>query len=122
MTTTPETPITAAAEIMVGRKIGCLPVVEGDAVVGILSEPDIVSAVARGASQRFDEDRRRLPQMINYEQGTLVVDIVDARSNKVIWRGWAQDNVEGVIDNQDWMERQLDEAVTRMLERFPLAL
>jgi len=48
VTTTPETPITAAAQIMVGRKIGCLPVVEGDAVVGILSESDIVSAVARG--------------------------------------------------------------------------
>ena len=47
-TTTPETPITAAAQIMVDRKIGCLPVVEGDALVGILSESDIVSAVARG--------------------------------------------------------------------------
>ena len=63
-----------------------------------------------------------LPQVINYEQGTLVVDIVDARSNRVVWRGWAQDSVEGVIDNQDRMERQLDEAVTRMLEQFPRAL
>jgi CBS domain-containing protein len=48
VTTTPETPITAAAQIMVDRKIGCLPVVEGNALVGILSESDIVSAVARG--------------------------------------------------------------------------
>jgi len=48
VTTTPETPITAAAQVMVDRKIGCLPVVEGGAVVGILSESDIVSAVARG--------------------------------------------------------------------------
>ena len=48
VTTTPETPITAAAQMMVDRKIGCLPVVEGNAVVGILSESDIVSAVARG--------------------------------------------------------------------------
>jgi CBS domain-containing protein len=48
VTTTPETPITAAAQIMVDRKIGCLPVVEGSALVGILSESDIVSAVARG--------------------------------------------------------------------------
>lgn len=51
VTTTPETPITAAAQIMVDRKIGCLPVVEGNAVVGILSESDIVSAVARGDLQ-----------------------------------------------------------------------
>ena len=28
ITTTPETPITAAAQVMVDRKIGCLPVVE----------------------------------------------------------------------------------------------
>ena len=48
VTTTPETPIAAAAQMMVDRKIGCLPVVEGNALVGILSESDIVSAVARG--------------------------------------------------------------------------
>jgi CBS domain-containing protein len=48
VTTTPETPITTAAQMMVDRKIGCLPVVEGNALVGILSESDIVSAVARG--------------------------------------------------------------------------
>lgn len=48
MTTTPETPITAAAQMMVDRKIGCLPVVESNTLVGILSESDIVSAVARG--------------------------------------------------------------------------
>jgi CBS domain-containing protein len=48
VTTTPETPITAAAQMMVDRKIGCLPVVENNTLVGILSESDIVSAVARG--------------------------------------------------------------------------
>ena len=48
VTTTPETPITTAAQMMVDRKIGCLPVVESNALVGILSESDIVSAVARG--------------------------------------------------------------------------
>ena len=48
VTTTSETLIAEAAQMMVDRKIGCLPVVEGNAVVGILSESDIVSAVARG--------------------------------------------------------------------------
>src|SRR5262245_51755225 len=48
VTSTSETTIAAAAQIMVDRKIGCLPVVEGNVVVGILSESDIVSAVARG--------------------------------------------------------------------------
>src|SRR5215510_3570038 len=47
--TTPEALVTAAARLMVDRKIGCLPVVEGQTLIGILSESDIVSAVAQGA-------------------------------------------------------------------------
>ncbi len=47
-TTRPNTPIAEAAQLMVDRRIGCLPVVEGEALVGILSESDIVAAVARG--------------------------------------------------------------------------
>jgi CBS domain-containing protein len=48
VTTTPDTLVTAAALVMVDRKIGCLPVIESGALVGILSESDIVSAVAQG--------------------------------------------------------------------------
>ena len=54
-----------------------------------------------------------------YEAGTLVLDIVDSRTNRVIWRGWAQDTVEGVLDNGDEMARQINTAVTRMLARLP---
>lgn len=57
--------------------------------------------------------------VITYEQGTLVVDIVDARTKKVIWRGWAQDSLEGVIDNPDRMGKKIHEAVARMMEQFP---
>ena len=28
-----------------------------------------------------------------YEAGTLVIDIVDARTSKLLWRGWAQNDV-----------------------------
>jgi len=48
VTTTPETLVTDAARIMVDRKIGCLPVIEDEQLIGILSESDIVSAVAGG--------------------------------------------------------------------------
>jgi CBS domain-containing protein len=47
VTTTPDTLVTQAALVMVDRKIGCLPVIEGEALIGILSESDIVSAVAQ---------------------------------------------------------------------------
>ena len=33
---------------MVDRKIGCLPVLEGEVLIGMLSESDIVTAVAKG--------------------------------------------------------------------------
>jgi hypothetical protein len=58
-------------------------------------------------------------QVVEYEQGTLVIDMVDTRTNKVVWRGWAQDSVQGMIDNQGRMEKQIDEAVTKMMKLFP---
>ena len=42
VTTTPDTDITAAAQVMVERKIGCLIVLEGQAIAGILTEADFV--------------------------------------------------------------------------------
>jgi hypothetical protein len=40
----------------------------------------------------------------------------------VIWRGWAQDGVDKVLNNQDRMERQINQAVTKMMDRFPKSL
>jgi len=58
---------------------------------------------------------------IEYEAGTLVVDIIDERTNRLIWRGWAQGSVEGVLDNKGRLRRKIDEGVTRMFARFPHA-
>ena len=59
------------------------------------------------------------PRVVEFEQGTLVVDIVDRRTNKVVWRGWAQDTMNGVIDNQDRLEKQVSEGVTKMMKLLP---
>ena len=40
-TTTPDTPVEAAALVMLENDIGCLPVLEGDVLVGIISDRDI---------------------------------------------------------------------------------
>ena len=58
-------------------------------------------------------------QFSEFEQGTLVVDIVDRRTNRLIWRGWAQDTMTGVIDHQDRLERQVDEGVLKMMQLLP---
>jgi hypothetical protein len=62
------------------------------------------------------------PPVVEYEAGTLVLDIVDARTNRLIWRGWAQGSVKGMLDSQDTMARQINEAVTRMFTTFPRPL
>lgn len=91
--------------------------------------PDLLIHYHANISQRFDVngvDSARgycydncEPRVFEYEEGTLVIDIVDTYTNRVVWRGWAQDSVDGVIDNQDRLARQINTAVTRMMERLP---
>jgi hypothetical protein len=54
-----------------------------------------------------------------YDAGTLMLDFVDARANRLVWRGWVEGSLEGAIDNQDLMEQTIDDAVTRILARLP---
>ena len=60
------------------------------------------------------------PEYSNYEEGTLVIDLVDTNTNKVVWRGWAQDSMNGIIDHQDRLEKQVDESVAKMMMRLPV--
>jgi len=54
-----------------------------------------------------------------YDEGTLVVDLVDARTDQVVWRGWARASLEGVIDDTRRMRARVEESVRRMFERYP---
>jgi CBS domain-containing protein len=45
ITISPEATIKEAARLMIERKIGCLPVVEGGRLVGIVTETDILRHV-----------------------------------------------------------------------------
>ena len=46
LTTSPETPLADAARLMLNKKVGCLPVVDKDRLVGLLSEADFVKRFA----------------------------------------------------------------------------
>jgi hypothetical protein len=53
-----------------------------------------------------------------YQEGTLVIDFIDMKTNKLAWRGTA----EGAMsDNPDVQERtaNIDSAVAQMLAPFP---
>ena len=54
-----------------------------------------------------------------YDAGTLLLDFIDTRTNTLAWRGWAEGSLDGVIDDQQWMEETVDKAVERILARLP---
>ncbi|MGE3277081.1 MAG: DUF4136 domain-containing protein [Vicinamibacterales bacterium] len=60
--------------------------------------------------------------LIGTEKGTLVIDLVDASTDTLVWRGWARDSVADLLDDPDKMAATIDEAVTRMFERLPASL
>jgi hypothetical protein len=92
-------------------------------------EPDLLVHYHASVSQKVDVHEADYPygycyenceaRVVEFEQGTLVVDLVDRRTSKVVWRGWAQDTMTGVIDNQDRLEKQVDEGVTKMMKLLP---
>jgi hypothetical protein len=51
-----------------------------------------------------------------YEVGTLVVDLFDANSKKLIWRGSSSDTLS---DKSDKNIKNLDKTVQKMFNRFP---
>lgn len=57
-----------------------------------------------------------------HDKGTLLVDLVEGRADKLIWRGWAEGSLDGVVDNQAWMESRIDEAILKILTRLPRRL
>lgn len=59
------------------------------------------------------------PPAIRFEAGTLVLDIIDARTKTLIWRGWAQNRLPDMLDDPDRMAQTIEEAVKRMLYLFP---
>jgi len=54
VTTTPDTPITRAADVMVSHRIGGLPVVDNAGkVLGIITESDVFRALVAGPGQKY---------------------------------------------------------------------
>ena len=70
-----------------------------------------------GADRKYGGCDDCMPSV--YDAGTLMLDFIDARTNRLVWRGWAEGSLDGAIDNQGWMEQRIDEAVMRILAKLP---
>ena len=60
ITATPNTPIVEAARALRDKKIGCMPVVEGDNLIGMVTSTDLLNCLINLLEKA--EDLARLPQ------------------------------------------------------------
>jgi hypothetical protein len=84
------------------------------------------AAINRGMDiNRFDRDHGYCydadcsVRVMDVEARTIVLDVIDARTNRLLWRGWAETGVDDMLKNRDKMARKVDEAAERMLAQFP---
>lgn len=72
---------------------------------------------ANGADEKYGYCDECRPFV--FEAGTLTLDFVDARTNRLVWRGWAESSLDGLIDNQAWLERRVGESVAKIIQKLP---
>ena len=59
-------------------------------------------------------------QVTDYEESTLVLDMADAHTMRLVWRGWAQESLQSVEDNQERLRKHIEDSVVLMLKQLPL--
>jgi hypothetical protein len=59
-------------------------------------------------------------EVFQYDEGTLVVDVADADTRKVIWRGWAVADVSAALDDQEELTELVNRGVSSMFSFFPI--
>ena len=55
----------------------------------------------------------------DYEDGTLVIDVINPKTNKIVWRGVGQTEVEHKKTPQEKSE-YINSIVTQIMEQFPI--
>lgn len=54
---------------------------------------------------------------IPYREGTLIVDVVDRKQQRLVWRGWSEQPMENIAE----LERSLSIRLGEILSQFPAA-
>ncbi len=57
-------------------------------------------------------------RVYEYQRGTLIIDIVDPVSKKLMWRGMAYEDIS-LHTTQETKQRYVDRAIKSILSRFP---
>ena len=51
--------------------------------------------------------------------GAIRLDFVDPKTNTLVWHAWAEGSIDGTVDNQQWLEERIDDAVARIVHTLP---
>jgi len=82
----------------------------------------------RDRMQVYEVDRQRgldvagleaVRDVVQYEEGTLLIDIADARAKRLIWRGWARYDLSSDVADMDRIGRTLQSAIGKIFEHYP---
>jgi len=88
-------------------------------------------ATVRDRVEVFEADRRRGydpssygegTSVLQWEEGTFLVDVADRETKRVVWRGWATTDIERALADPVKMTDLVNEAVARMFRFFPASL
>ena len=115
LTVAPEDPLKGVAERMVSRDVGAALVTEGDRLVGIVTERDVLRAVARG----IDEDTR-VADLMTPDPETLEPDESTQHAAVLMIHGGFRhlpivegDEVVGMLSIRDLMRIVLEDSAPR---------
>jgi len=113
-TTAPDASVSSAAATLLERRIGCLPVLEGQALRGIVSETDLVAAYARASrghrgerevdpdlAEVFDPAPVTIGSDATVEQGIACCRARGIRHLPVVSDGW----FVGLVSDRDLLLR-----------------
>lgn len=62
---------------------------------------------------------RETERVVEFDEGTLILDVAEAATKKILWRGWSQTDVGGLLNDPRAMERRINESIGRMMRSFP---
>jgi CBS domain-containing protein len=123
---TPQTPVTEVAELMEADDVGSIPVVEGERLVGIVTDRDIVvRGVATGLSADVAVERVMSRNVASVPIGADITEAAATMGNRKVRRLPAVDmhgRVHGVISLDDvarHLGHQVDDLAEILLARAP---
>lgn len=61
--------------------------------------------------------QRNRMDVYQYREGTIILDLMDPKSNNLVWRGWASSFLE--MDEIDLSEEKINRAVEKILNEYP---